>query len=298
MSTDYKTRIREAILADLPDHDTLYNAPGQIGDGRLDGGLVGRPRLNGNRSLKLAAVLVPVVDYENEPKILLTRRADHLAQHSGQVAFPGGKVEAEDGGPVSAALREAQEEIGLAAEYVEVAGFLSTYETGSGFRILPVVGFVRPGFQLEIDHNEVAETFEVPLELMINEANYNRHEIEWEGRMEAYYAVEYEGYNIWGRDRWHVAQSQQEDADMMRVILWNLFLFLLPFVLTALWAMWVRRSSPREAVLRSWSQATLVGAILVITSLLVWRFATGDAPEKTYIPPALKDGQVVPGRFE
>lgn len=198
MSTDYKTRIREAILADLPDHDTLYNAPGQIGDGRLDGGLVGRPRLIGNRALKLAAVLVPVVDYENEPKILLTRRADHLAQHSGQVAFPGGKVEAEDGGPVSAALREAQEEIGLSAEYVDVAGFLSTYETGSGFRILPVVGFVRPGFQLEIDHNEVAETFEVPLELMINEANYSRHEIEWEGRMEAYYAVEYEGYNIWG----------------------------------------------------------------------------------------------------
>ena len=198
MSTDYKTRIREAILADLPDHNTLYNAPGQIGDGRLDGGLVGRPRLNSNRELKLAAVLVPVVDYENEPKILLTRRADHLAQHSGQVAFPGGKVEAEDGGPVSAALREAQEEIGLSAEYVDVAGFLSTYETGSGFRILPVVGFVRPGFQLEIDHNEVAETFEVPLELMINEANYSRHEIEWEGRMEAYYAVEYEGYNIWG----------------------------------------------------------------------------------------------------
>jgi 8-oxo-dGTP pyrophosphatase MutT (NUDIX family) len=198
VSTDYKARIREAILADLPDHNTLYNAPGQIGDGRLDGGFVGRPRLNGNRALKLAAVLVPVVDYENEPKILLTRRADHLAQHSGQVAFPGGKVEAEDGGPVSAALREAQEEIGLSAEYVDVAGFLSTYETGSGFRILPVVGFVRPGFQLEIDHNEVAETFEVPLELMINEANYNRHEIEWEGRMEAYYAVEYEGYNIWG----------------------------------------------------------------------------------------------------
>ena len=100
MSTDYKTRIRQAVLADLPDHDTLYNAPGQIGDGRLDGGLVGRPRFIGNRALKLAAVLVPVVDYENEPKILLTRRADHLAQHSGQVAFPGGKVEAEDGGPV------------------------------------------------------------------------------------------------------------------------------------------------------------------------------------------------------
>ena len=194
MSRDYKARIRQAILADLPDYETLYNAPGQIGDGRLDGGR----SLNGDRALKLAAVLVPVVDYDNEPKILLTRRADHLAQHSGQVAFPGGKVEAADDGPVSAALREAQEEMGRAAEYVDVAGFLSTYETGSGFRILPVVGFVRPGFQLEIDHNEVAEIFEVPLELMINEANYSRHEIEWEGRMEAYYAVEYQGYNIWG----------------------------------------------------------------------------------------------------
>jgi hypothetical protein len=103
VSRDYKARIRQAILADLPDYETLYNAPGQIGDGRLDGGR----SLNGDRALKLAAVLVPVVDYDNEPKILLTRRADHLAQHSGQVAFPGGKVEAEDGGPVSAALREA-----------------------------------------------------------------------------------------------------------------------------------------------------------------------------------------------
>ena len=85
---------------------------------------------------------------------------------------------------------------------------------------------------------------------------------------------------------------------MIRVILWNLFLFLLPFLLTALWAMWVRRTSPREAVLRSWSQAALLGAILVISSLVVWRVSTGYAPEKTYIPPALNDGQVVPGRFE
>ena len=154
-------------------------------------------------------MLVPVVDYENEPKILLTRRADHLKQHSGQVAFPGGKVEAEDVARFRAALREAQEEIGLAAEYVDIAGFLS-HETGS-VRILPVVGFVRPGFQLEIDHNEVAETFEVPLELAINEANYSRHEIEWEGRMEAYYAVD-EGYNYGARPPWHVAQSQQEDG--------------------------------------------------------------------------------------
>ncbi|MAK11102.1 MAG: CoA pyrophosphatase [Rhizobiales bacterium TMED83] len=191
---DYKARIRRAILPELPDDETLYHAPGQIGDGRLDSGR----KLIGDRALKLAAVLVPVVDYDTEPKILLTRRADHLAQHSGQVAFPGGKVEDADGGPVSAALREAHEEIGLAAEYIDVAGFLSTYETGSGFRILPVVGFVRPGFQLAIDPNEVAETFEVPLELMINEANYNRHDIEWEGRPAFYYAVEYEGYNIWG----------------------------------------------------------------------------------------------------
>lgn len=191
---DYKSRIRQAIYADLPDDHTLYKAPGQIGDGRFDHG----QEVNGERTLKLAAVLVPVVDYASEPKILLTRRADHLSQHSGQVAFPGGKVEEKDGGPVAAALREAHEEIGLAAEYVDIAGFLNTYETGSGFRILPVVGFVKPGFQLEIDPNEVAETFEVPLELMINEASYNRHDVEWQGRPVFYYAVEYEGYNIWG----------------------------------------------------------------------------------------------------
>ena len=88
MSRDYKARIRHAILADLPDHETLYNAPGQIGDGRLDGGR----RFNSDRALKLAAVLVPVVDYDNEPKILLTRRADHLAQHSGQWRFPAARL--------------------------------------------------------------------------------------------------------------------------------------------------------------------------------------------------------------
>ena len=150
-----------------------------------------------DRALKLAAVLVPVVDYENEPKILLTRRADHLAHIQGRWRFPAARLRPKMVARCPPPCARRKKRSGWPPN-MSMLRVLSTYETGSGFRILPVVGFVRPGFQLEIDHNEVAETFEVPLELMINEANYNRHEIEWEGRMEAYYAVEYEGYNIWG----------------------------------------------------------------------------------------------------
>ena len=150
---DYKARIREAILPDLPDHDTLYNAPGQIGDGRLDGGR----SLKGDRALKLAAVLVPVVDYENEPKILLTRRADHLKQHSGRWRSPAARSKPRTVVRCRRLARGARRDR-VGRRICGCCGFLSTYETGSGFRILPVVGFVRPGFQLEIDHNEVAET--------------------------------------------------------------------------------------------------------------------------------------------
>ena len=147
---------------------------------------------------QMAAVLVPVVEYEAAPRILLTRRADHLDSHSGQVAFPGGKIEAGDASPEAAALREAHEEIGLDARFVEIAGFFEPHETGTGFCILPVVGFVRPGFTLRANRNEVAEIFEVPLHLAVNPASYQRHEVDWQGRRRQYHAFEYEGFNIWG----------------------------------------------------------------------------------------------------
>jgi 8-oxo-dGTP pyrophosphatase MutT (NUDIX family) len=190
---NYRSRILSVIDRQLPSPDVLYTARGQTGDFG-DAGPTDMPE----KPLTLAAVLVPVVEYDPEPKILLTRRADHLAKHSGQVAFPGGKVEAQDDTPVATALRETHEEVGLDPTHVEIAGFLDTYETGTGFRVLPVVGFVRPGFTLQPDENEVADVFEVPVSLLFNHENYQAHDIVWEGRQRQYYSMDYQGFNIWG----------------------------------------------------------------------------------------------------
>ncbi|MEQ9143623.1 MAG: CoA pyrophosphatase [Parvibaculaceae bacterium] len=147
--------------------------------------------------LRLAAVLVPIVVHESGPTVLLTRRADHLNSHSGQVAFPGGKVEPGET-PVEAALREAEEEIALDRSFVEVVGFIDPYETGTGFRILPVISFVRPGFSLTADPGEVAEIFEVPLSFLLDDNNHERHSVFWRGKRRAYYAMPYRGHYIWG----------------------------------------------------------------------------------------------------
>ncbi len=127
-----------------------------------------------------ASVLVPLVLRE-ELTVLLTQRTDHLTDHPGQISFPGGRAEPEDADAVSTALREAQEEIGLAPEQVDVLGSLPTYTTGTGFIVTPVVGLVRPGIVLRPDPFEVAEVFEVPLAFLMNPANHRRHEIEWGG---------------------------------------------------------------------------------------------------------------------
>jgi 8-oxo-dGTP pyrophosphatase MutT (NUDIX family) len=188
-------RISARVDPHLPQDDVLHQGRGQIGDMRLDG----EPLLEPKGDLQLAAVLIGILEgSDGEPEILLTRRADHLDKHSGQVAFPGGKVEAKDGSPTHAALREAHEEIGLAPDFVDVLGYLDTYETGTGFRILPVVAKLRRGFVLQADANEVADIFQVPARLALDERNYKSHEIEWQGRQRHYYAMQYEGYNIWG----------------------------------------------------------------------------------------------------
>ncbi len=150
------------------------------------------------RALAEAAVLVALVERAHGLTVLLTRRADTLRNHTGQVAFPGGRVDPGETS-VQAALREAQEEVGLAPEYVRPVGLGDAYETMTGFRITPVVAFVRPGFTLEISPAEVAETFEPPLAWLMDMANHELHEgVAPDGRVRRYYVMPWENRRIWG----------------------------------------------------------------------------------------------------
>jgi len=146
-----------------------------------------------------AAVLVPVVVGGDEPTLLLTRRSAHLHDHPGQIAFPGGRVNAGDTSPEATALREAQEEIGLSPEQVELIGRLPDYYiTASGFRVTPVVGLLRGPLQLRLDAFEVAEAFETPLSFLLDPANRRRGRIEHQGITREFWAMPWQGYDIWG----------------------------------------------------------------------------------------------------
>jgi len=150
------------------------------------------------RHLTAAAVLVPLVERDDGLTVLLTRRTDHLHDHAGQISFPGGREEAHDGGPVATALRETEEEIGLEPRFVEVAGFLDSYETVTGFLVTPVVGFVAPGFTIVPDRFEVADVFEVPLEFVLDPGNHRTDSRVVRGRPRSYYVLEYQRRYIWG----------------------------------------------------------------------------------------------------
>ena len=130
--------------------------------------------------------------------VLLTQRTAELREHAGQIAFPGGKIDATDKSPLDAALREAEEEVGLDRSYVDPIGYLDLYGTGFGFRILPTVARVRPGFTLTINHSEVVDAFEVPLAFLMNPANHQVHSKEFRGMERSYYAMPYAERYIWG----------------------------------------------------------------------------------------------------
>jgi 8-oxo-dGTP pyrophosphatase MutT (NUDIX family) len=147
--------------------------------------------------VRAAAVLIPLVADQGEVRIILTQRASDLPVHSGQIAFPGGKIEAGED-PVTAALREAEEEIGLNARHIEPIGFLEPYLSGSGFRIIPVVAKVEPPFNLAVNPAEVAEAFEVPFGFLMDEANHEMRSMEWNGGMRQFYAMPYGERYIWG----------------------------------------------------------------------------------------------------
>ncbi len=154
-----------------------------------------------DRQPAAAAVLMPVVMRE-EPTLILTQRTDHLSTHSGQVALPGGRVDPEDGGAVVAALREAEEEIGLDRSHVEVLGMLPEYITGTAFHVTPVVGLVQPDVHLVPNPHEVAAVFEVPLSFLMNPAHHRLHALSFEGQVRHWYSMPYddgiEERYIWG----------------------------------------------------------------------------------------------------
>jgi 8-oxo-dGTP pyrophosphatase MutT (NUDIX family) len=145
-----------------------------------------------------AAVMVPLVRREHGLQVLLTQRTAHLLDHAGQISFPGGRVEVTDATREETALRETEEEIGLARSHVRLLGRLPEYEIPTGFRITPVVGWVEPPFELTLDAFEVAAAFEAPLTHFLDPLRYQRREYRFRGRHRHYMAVPYEGRYVWG----------------------------------------------------------------------------------------------------
>jgi 8-oxo-dGTP pyrophosphatase MutT (NUDIX family) len=148
-----------------------------------------------------ASVLLGIV-MRHQPMVLLTLRTAHLSNHSGQIAFPGGRQDAQDADETAAALREAQEEVGLHPQFVQVLGCLPLYVTGTGFKVTPVVALIDPAMRLQANPHEVAEVFEVPLLHLMNPANHRRHAVEWQGVRREWFSMPYQDEQttrmIWG----------------------------------------------------------------------------------------------------
>jgi 8-oxo-dGTP pyrophosphatase MutT (NUDIX family) len=155
------------------------------------------PNSEDYRPGKTAAVLVPFLDLA-EPELVLTRRADHLPQHPGQVSFPGGAAEDDDRSAVQTALREAFEEIGLQPELARPIGFLDRMDTISDYRVLPVVALVNPSVIWRPDEREVAEVFTVPASFVLDRGRYEARHVESHGRRYTIWSLQWKGYTIWG----------------------------------------------------------------------------------------------------
>lgn len=193
-SADFFNRVRARLNFDVPPALLDPNLVPQSGDAGTDRML---QIIAHEQPIRPAAVLIPIVDHP-EPTVLLTQRSPHLADHAGQIAFPGGKIEAADATPRDTALREAEEEIGLNRRFVEPLGYLNVYGTSFGFRILPTVALVKPGFSLQINHSEVDDAFEVPLSFLMNPQNHQIHSKEFRGMERSYYAMPFAERYIWG----------------------------------------------------------------------------------------------------
>jgi 8-oxo-dGTP pyrophosphatase MutT (NUDIX family) len=192
LDEDLGVLLRRKLETTQPPAEDRFDMPGIPGD---------LPRLIRHlriRKVVPAAVLVAVMQRSEGLSILLTRRAEHLKHHAGQISFPGGRLEAGDSGPAEAAMREAEEEVGLPPAHVEIIGYLDNYLTITGYRVTPVVAFVRPDFEIRLDRTEVAEAFEVPLHHVLDPERVHIRQKRLFGLPLSYYEIPYLHYNIWG----------------------------------------------------------------------------------------------------
>lgn len=151
-----------------------------------------------NQKLRDAAVLIAAVERQGRPHLILTQRTDTLRSHSGQVAFPGGRIDADDSSPEAAALRETHEEIGLEPRAFELVGRMPDYASGSGYRIAPVLAIADPAARMTINPAEVAAAFEVPLDFLMDPHNHRTESRVWNGRERHYWVMPYGERHIWG----------------------------------------------------------------------------------------------------
>lgn len=193
-AAEFFTRVRARLTLEVPAGLTDPSITPNRGDHDADPVM---RKIAEVRPIRPAAVLVPIVEHA-EPTVLLTQRAQHLPDHPGQVSFPGGKIDKTDADPCASALREAQEEIGLDRAHVEPLGYLDLYMTTLGYRIVPVIARVKPGFSLSLNASEVDATFEVPLAYLMDQNNVQRHSRDWQGMTRHYYAFTFGEHYIWG----------------------------------------------------------------------------------------------------
>ena len=193
-ASEFFARVRQRLTLDVPAGLTDASVTPARGDHDADPVM---RKIAEVRPIRPAAVLVPIIDHP-EPTVLLTQRAQHLPDHAGQVSFPGGKIEKGDIDPCASALRETMEETGIDRTHIEPMGYLDLYMTTLGYRIVPVIARVKPGFQLQLNKAEVDATFEVPLAFLMDQTNVQRHSREWQGMTRHYYAITFGERYIWG----------------------------------------------------------------------------------------------------
>jgi 8-oxo-dGTP pyrophosphatase MutT (NUDIX family) len=193
-ASEFFARVRQRLTLDVPAGLTDASVTPARGDHDADPLM---RKIAEVRPIRPAAVLVPIIDHP-EPTVLLTQRAQHLPDHAGQVSFPGGKIEKGDVNPCASALRETMEETGIDRTHIEPMGYLDLYMTTLGYRIVPVIARVKPGFQLQLNKAEVDATFEVPLAFLMDQTNVQRHSREWQGMTRHYYAITFGERYIWG----------------------------------------------------------------------------------------------------